>query len=210
MATVKMSGGKVVTKEGKVSCTCCAPDCCLYRWPDPDGTDGGPYYPETDLPDTVIFSGETLSHDAGDYQFTGSTYYIVAGTTQWEVRLVSDDSLVQEQDCLIENGVEDEFSDTYSVDVSVDIFPPGEDPVLVEFTMTITRQSLCRWTWTYSDGYGNYTVNVFHDDFLTSPNYPWKFEIFKPYDGVDSGEKNAPQSSPVGAYTGSQGGITVS
>lgn len=111
----------------------------MYPWPDPDGT---PLYYPVDLPATVTFDGDTLSHDSGLYQLTGTTYYIVAGTTQWEVRLVSDDSLVQAQDCLISGGVEDEFSECYLLEI---------DPVFGGETATVQRVSLCRWEGT-SDG----------------------------------------------------------
>ncbi|MFZ4536905.1 hypothetical protein [Propionivibrio sp.] len=47
MATVKMSGGKVVTKEGKVSCTCCA--CCMY----PAAALLAEEFSEDDLPSTI-------------------------------------------------------------------------------------------------------------------------------------------------------------
>ena len=142
MATVKLSGGKVVLKSGKVSCSCCDAACCLYPWPDPDGT---PLYPDTDLPDSVVVNGDTYTRSGYRFEFD-SDHYIDAtelGIPFWGLFINGDATA---NTCLIglyEEGVftatvEDEFANTYTVN--------GTD--------TITRDpatNLCLWsgsTWT--------------------------------------------------------------
>ena len=62
MPTIKItSGGKVILKDGKVSCQCCSPiDFCDYR------NNWGPGYDE--LPDTVTIS--TPAHSFGPPEYT--------------------------------------------------------------------------------------------------------------------------------------------
>lgn len=54
--SVKVQGGKVITKGNKVSCSCCG-GCCMY--PAQGFFDG--LYGETDLPDSIIFTQYDLS-----------------------------------------------------------------------------------------------------------------------------------------------------
>ena len=104
MATVKMSGGKVVTKAGKVSCTCCAAVCCMYS---AQGFfDGG--FLSTDLPDQVtIVNALSVINPPFDYLLfngtltqTGSGY---SGTISWEY-WVTDFGLDPPSPVLVESG----------------------------------------------------------------------------------------------------------
>jgi hypothetical protein len=56
MPTVKLQNGKVLLKDGKVSCTCCdgpePEECCMYP---ADGL--GDTYDEEDLPDVILING---------------------------------------------------------------------------------------------------------------------------------------------------------
>ena len=231
MPTIKTkSNGKVVLKNGKVSCGCCAQPtgCCLYPWPDPDGI---PKYPAVDLLLSVTFRGDTLSLDSGLYQFTGSVYYIVAGATQWEVYLISDDSLVQSQNCLIFNGVEDEFPNSLLMETEF-IIPPGYTTLIdlenyytgegwVPSGITLTRVSLCLWEevvsipfyWSQTMDYiANYDV-AFRISYEEIGGFPsgdmWKFYLTGSVlisdsfqtTNYDAFNETAVNNTPIGSYS---------
>lgn len=90
---VQLKGGKVLlVEDGKVataSACCC---CCLYPWPDPEGLEGGPYYPNTGLPDTLhlIFGDPEapieLTRTPGTYTYTSiEGHELTAGAEDWEL-----------------------------------------------------------------------------------------------------------------------------
>lgn len=109
MAAGDLILGLVSLSKPLFVCGCVPPDCCLY----PAVTLDDPEYIADDLPDTVTYKGDTLSHVSGEYKFSGSVYYIVGADDGWELRLISDDTLIMVAQCLIGNGIEDEFPDTY-------------------------------------------------------------------------------------------------
>ena len=70
MATVKTQGGKVITKGGKVSCSCCETGCCMY----PAQALGDGLYTVDDLPDSISVSLDgsnfyTFEKDSEDGNF---------------------------------------------------------------------------------------------------------------------------------------------
>ena len=169
MATVKMSGGKVVTKEGKVSCTCCA--CCMYpRAAFGEGLEGDGTFGVADMPEklNVNFpegSGEwTLDASQGIYCPSGSYVlgelgYGYAESGDWV--LWYPDPLGETytsrpiSPCLItgdgnltpgDDTVEDQFSATYTVN---NFFFTGYCPEYDDGSpydnIVLERSSLCGW-----------------------------------------------------------------
>jgi hypothetical protein len=166
MATVKTSGGKVILKDGKVSCECCSTVCCMYP---ASGLDADPGYTVDDLPETLIvnlvaagFDGEPTNAEFNKsvsspyyYSYTNDsdTWRIKNDGTVWSVGLLVDDAFYDFPvgECLItgdgnytpeDDAVEDQFDPDYSVDFyiawdSYDISATGK---------TVTRSSLCCWT----------------------------------------------------------------
>jgi hypothetical protein len=208
MATIKLTGGRVVIKGGKASCSCCY--CCLYPWPDPNGDFGGPFYPDTDLLASVVVSGLSIEAANGTYTLDGNTLkgptveieginyemqiaYDGRGSggipTEWVIYgydSVTDSytAALAAAGCLIGNyspspvAVEDLFSDTYEV-------TDGET------TNTVTRSAPGSCTWNGVDFTLRYNAATFK----------WVVS------GPTSGAKNAPQNQPDGSFTN---GITVS
>lgn len=172
---------------GGVLCGC-VNTCCMYPWPDPPGT---PLYPATDLLDFVDFSGETLAHDAGQYKFTGATYYIIAGTAKWEVRLVADDSLLQSQDFLVCNGVTDQFANTYIVHDETDTDPD----------FTITRIGSCEYSGVLAG-----SISVFFTYGGIGTSFPFKWQMG--FGGGSLAHDN-PQTGIVGHYGPTGSGYVV-
>ena len=203
MATIKLQpSGKVVLKDGKVSCSCCAPEvpCCMYIAQD---------YIYGDLPDQVVAGGVVLSkQDAGGYEFPiwytdgqndiqFSNYWLLSGPLT--------DYRTFESSCLI---------GTY-IFIPFDEFDPPRPPILVEDqfansyqitaqgeSVIVTRTNdICIWTG--ENQYGPAGIAYSGD----SP-YIWfaYISLPEPFFGRD-GEKQGFQSSPVGTY---YGGITVS
>lgn len=89
MATVKLQNGKVVLKNGKVSCSCCEgpQECCMY--PAQGLADG--LYSASDLPDQIVFywrkPGGPLIGTVIDK--SGSQYETNVGTTNLRLRIES-------------------------------------------------------------------------------------------------------------------------
>ena len=81
MATIKLSGGKVILKSGKVSCSCCA-GCCLYPFPGPSGT---PIYPLTDLATPIYTPGDPGGTTPGFLDTV--TPYDVSTTSGYDVTI---------------------------------------------------------------------------------------------------------------------------
>jgi hypothetical protein len=209
-----MSGGRVLMKNGKVSCSCCSPlTCCLYPWPDADGEAGGPFYPSSDLPDTIIavmgpdFSGEEVVCAKSGYVYTGTaygglapyTFEIKPGPFQgelylsgWEVGLVSNYCLIVELtgDPSGVVSIRDLFSSAYSVEGTWDINGVGDiEPIGVE----VQREdppNICSWSQP-KDG------NLFTLRY-NSNTFKWEFSVDRYPDEIL--EKEDPQNSPVGNY----------
>lgn len=86
---LRTSGG-LLARE----CCCTEPECCLYPWPDPDGT---PLYPASDLPDELVFyySSGTFTPNPvtlvrSGYQFFGD---VSEGEFSWQFVLTWNTSL---------------------------------------------------------------------------------------------------------------------
>ena len=130
MATVKMSGGKVVTKAGKVSCTCCV--CCMY---------GAAYAVASNLPEAITLIGVgSLAKSGTDYGNTTNGVILESGV--WAVYI---EGVRTTQDCLIDGSVEDQFASTYLIhNFSFTGYcneytdPTGD--------ILVTRESLCLWS----------------------------------------------------------------
>lgn len=198
--------------DGELVLGCADPDppedCCLYRAPDQFGIEGGPFYPQSDLPDTIVVDGpggmETIAKDGGDYSYTGSIYTVVSNGDSW--RTFHGIDPVDISLCLIgpQNGevitITDEFSNTYVLEFTI----AGNTHAI-----EITRQDRCSWAAAQEigDEVGFLTFSVFYDPTT------YKFTILFSDGGLsDSSEKADPQSSPVGTYAdvGPYSGITVS
>lgn len=134
--TIKTQGGKVITKGGRVSCSCCEePDCCPYP-----AAGLGVDYTADDLPDQI----DVLVAALGVLDRSGSGYSGAGGTIQesedlWTIRNQFGD-IVAVKECLIafddaQPTTADLFADTYTVGGG---FVNG-GPI------TVTRESLCRW-----------------------------------------------------------------
>jgi hypothetical protein len=151
--TIKTQGGKVITKDGKVSCECCGPPeppepepiCCMY----PADQLGILY---TGLPDTVFAEWENRVN--GTMTKSGNTF--VSGTvtiarnssgTAWEFRDSSDNARSTIGNCLIrgdggftpENDrVEDQFKDEYRLIAFNELDQKT-------FSVIVTRTEKCVW-----------------------------------------------------------------
>jgi hypothetical protein len=88
MATVKISGGKVVTKGGRVSCSCCVEEiqCCIF-----DATTAS----AGNLPESINFYGDTLSLSGTSYGDTTNGVALEGG-----VWAVYKDGSRRETDCI--------------------------------------------------------------------------------------------------------------
>jgi hypothetical protein len=158
MAKVKTTGGKVILKNGKVSCECCAPveTCCMYPrsgYPDSFSFEDLPEKLNVDFPEG---SGEwTLDVTAGIYTPSG-TYtlgdlgYGYAESGDWV--LWYPDPLEETypnrdiSPCLItgdgnfepgDDAVEDQFEPTYTIGWTF----------LDAQSVEVERNSLCGWSY---------------------------------------------------------------
>ena len=191
MATIKLSGGKVVLKSGKVSCSCCEELCCLYPFPEPSGT---PLYPDTDLPDAILWVGldgpgmpGTVTLTRAAYVFDGS---YIDSITAVEIKLrITPYIDVTGAQAAWNFEVDPDNGGGYVVTIFADclIFPTYSEDLFpntltVNGTDAITRDpalNLCLWTG------GSWTLRY------NSTTY--KFQL----NGV---EKDDPQNTPIGTY----------
>jgi hypothetical protein len=153
MATIKtqlVSGQRrIITKDGKVSCSCCEePECCMYP-----ADQLGAGYTIDDLPDKIKFVGGEFTKNNPPLVFTNDPnvliYYGVAGEgvgiaggeEVW--RQFVDFGGTGGARCLIGDiggsSFTDDFADTYTVTVG-------------STTGTVTRESLCVWRGLTTDG----------------------------------------------------------
>jgi hypothetical protein len=181
--TIKTQNGKVITKDGKVSCECC--ECCLY--PAQALADG--LYAVDDLPDSVLLSydfADELECTRSGNIYTGIlhpslTYTVYLGELEGNPTWLLGINGSPDDDfpCLInrpyprvegEGTVEDQFADTYTV----------SGPI----SGTVTRESICVWSGE------NLRVTNF--------GYQWR---------INGNSKSGDQNTPVGSYAG---GFSVS
>jgi hypothetical protein len=223
--TIKTQNGKVITKDGKVSCECCEEpptpiECCLYN-----GLafiDG--LYAVEDLPNSIIItingSKNTLSKTGDDFPnaiYSGeSDEFAIEVYSGWRVylNLGEEDEQFFDFNCLVDDSfspgegatasvteTEDQFADTYTASYGG-----------IQFVGPANRQSLCFWQsdecqspnrWSWAIQYGT----------LEEP-YKWAVFLEEPGDGecIPAGFfiKNDPQNSPAGTYSNGTQTLTVS
>jgi hypothetical protein len=195
---------------------CCPADCCLYPWPDPDGT---PLYPDTDLPDTVVvfFGGDSAVFTRSGYSYTGTLDYgtptnfildpSLPSPFDGNWWLIEEGQTVPQQEtnvsCLIAENVsaqyEDEFADTYTV----------QHDSIPTYNGTVTRESLCVWKssqWDAAEADCAVVVALgkpVYKIFYNSGSYQWEMELIEPDPPTcifSTVVKDPPQSSPAGTY----------
>jgi hypothetical protein len=223
MPTVKIQNGKVILKDGKVSCTCCE-GCCMYP---AEGL--GVTYDLDDLPDAITAFGSDLQKRTSG--FPGSEFanvivgYLKEGAPEygdyaivrnsevldnWQVWSFDNDEWDRGAgfggvgNCLIQGDgnltpgndiVEDQFADCYEVTWDDD----GTRSAIVQ------RASLCVWE---GIDFRDQPVVLFYSDTLTK----WGVEVvrgagndeFNP----DNRTKDSDQSAPD-AGDGEYGGFIV-
>jgi hypothetical protein len=209
MATIKLQpSGKVVIKDGKVACACCAVACCPY--PAQALVDG--LYSVDDLPDAI--TALCLTGETGQLVFnkSGSSYF-ASGDYPWKYEIWLDPAnnalwlfyrfedgewrpiqvegqgpclIFDQEDC----GVKDQFADSYLLTSSGAFFPE-----------TVTRIDLCNWTYEYPEpcvgAIARLQLVSFQGAYLK-----WSCIIDKSVCGgyLEFGFKDGPQNSPVGNY----------
>jgi len=226
MATIKLQGGKVLLKDGKVSCSCCEP-CCMYP---ADGL--GDTYEAADLPATLYGkwadrADGTFTKSGDEYTLGTVTIRVNAGGTAWEFHDSDDDATSTIGNCLIrgdgnytpeDDAVEDQFYPTYQVTL------PNWGPGGSDLVKTVTREGLCQWYLFESlgdDGDGNemYIYIILYYDVIDSPLYHWKLDGLWSYGltgdvmiSIGTKSDGSGQGSPVGAYSdflGSTGSVAA-
>jgi len=149
--TLKRNGEKLILKDGKVSCTCCEPDCCMYP-----ANGLGDTYNADDLPDTVYAKWQsridgTMAKSGSGYESDTVVIRRNSTNTAWEFYDSDDDATRTIGNCLIRGDggltpgndtVEDRFADCYEVNFGDNVLypPPGGPPY------AMTRISLCEWS----------------------------------------------------------------
>jgi hypothetical protein len=185
--TIKLNDGKVVLKDGRASCSCCAePACCMYA------ADGA--YDADDLPEAVTVLNVGTMNKSG-FGYAGGGYELRAPDGLWilsgpQSRAVGkclirgDGNLTQGDDL-----VEDQFADEYNVQIA------GADDFLLN--ATVTRNELCEWTYFDQNTFTGVSL-VFFDSIQK-----WGVEGISGEELVDwaaNGLKGNPQNNPVGTY----------
>jgi hypothetical protein len=187
--SVKLQSGRVITKEGRVSCECCD-ECCMY----PAEALANGLYAANDLPDEITIHycsvpgssiiSETATRSGNSFVGANSSVYLQNNI--WFVEAY-DNFIETDFNCLIGSlpnkvedivctetikgfGVEDRFADAYAV----------SGPI----SGTVTRESICVWR----------SPNLQ----LTNFGFQWK---------VNGNNKSGFQNTPEGSYAG---GFTVS
>jgi len=200
MATVKMNGGKVIMKNGKVSCSCCT-GCCMFAAQ--DLVNG--LFTAADLPAAVTLlgvgsislSGTAYGNTTNGVVFeSGSWAKYVAGVRTTQRCLITGDGNVTPGN----DAVEDQFAATYNFD-----WGTGSG--------TTTRFFLCMYV-----GPGFAAEVTYGLDPLGSGVMGWYAIIFGvgggpsgEIDGFLRGSDASPAGSPAGVYTGGLwGNITIS
>jgi hypothetical protein len=193
---------KVVEDERRVSCSCCATDCCMYA---ASAFNSGQITID-DLPDTILAGGveplnkndPPISDPLPDgtpflvyYGLSGEGVGILNSNSQWTNRQdfgtgISNECLVLDEQFA---WYTDNFEDTYTV--------------ATYETFQITRTGLC--TWFGLDSNGCETFLEYSTDFP----YKWVLSWSNAFDpGQElcaaarvAGPKEGFQNSPVGTYT---------
>jgi hypothetical protein len=199
--TIKTQGGKVLTKDGKVSCECCEePECCPY----PAVAFAQGLYTADDLPDEVTIAG-VLAYkqeggfpryvsDDGDFFISDPSEDNPPEDALWGVTIFGQSQF--DLSCLISSyegsaplGVEDTFADTYTVTIFSPIDNAG--------TYTVTRRSLCVWSSEVEESGEPSGVILFYADGPILPGIGFTWELnFSSIFQLKDGNAN----TPVGNY----------
>jgi hypothetical protein len=209
--TIKTQGGKVVTKDGKVSCECCEePGCCMY--PAQALADGD--YSASDLPDAVTVDGVSFNRSGTGYGDT-TNGVILEGNVWAKYR----NGVRSTRPCLIQGGVVDQFANTYAVSYGSISFANGG--ILQRTGLCSWSTGPCEWLGSFLTGWG---ATIFYGD----PNdfeiyrYKWRIVFDEPFPPLieedDDGNlvlieeagcsgagvfvKDGNQNTPVGSYDG--------
>jgi hypothetical protein len=203
--TIKTQNGKVITKDGKVSCECCEEppppgECCLY--PARAFVEG--LYTVGDLPDEIIVTNDSFNlfdklftkteggeslYEATQGDFLYSVKTKIFFTLTGEERIIwaltdgsGETGLSSAPDCLIVDEEEvnpsrDQFADTYTVTWNfIGIdVPPA--------SVVVTRESLCVWRGT--DPCGN-VIFLYYGDSVEiggGLDYTWNLRLNNYVDG---------------------------
>jgi hypothetical protein len=203
MATVKLSDGKVVTKDGKVSCECCdVRRCCVFE---------AQFATAGDLPAVINFYGGELTVSGTSYGDT--TNGVILEGNEWGIYR---DGARTSSACisLPANGattanVYAELATSYLLEFTWQ--PDGFDPFDLSFTMTLHGNPLsphtyeaadepCLWfsTSTTSD-----PPSQFFDEgvILYRSLGSWKIYSGVWPDGVIIAIKDSAQGDPAGSYS---------
>lgn len=183
MATVKLQNGNVILKDGKVSCSCCEPECCMYA----AQALAQSLYSSSDLPDAVTVDGTSFNRSGTSYGNT--TNGVIFEENVWAKYRNGARST---RSCLIQSGVEDQFADTYTV--TIPAFFENQSG-----TYTATRRNLCQWSVAGFEG----QLEYFPDSFS------WEININNEFGPINE-IKDDPQNSPIGSYGPSPRTCTVS
>jgi hypothetical protein len=166
--TIKTSGGKVVTKEGKVSCSCCDPEptCCILPategWEDYEEDSFAPHFSEWPEQLRVNWIGHFVGiidksatlfeYQTGNIRIRRNDDFSSFDSRAWILEDLTDPANIVTRTigrCLIrgdggitpgDNLVEDLWADQYITNAVGSLYPPYNT-----FTVTFTRVSLCEW-----------------------------------------------------------------
>jgi hypothetical protein len=209
--TIKTQGGKVITKGGKVSCTCCeAGECCMY--PAEAFARGG--YAADDLPDEVMIAGflaqkredgfPRYENEDGDFYINDPAEDDPPEDANWVVTIFGQQQF--DSKCLISAydgsaplGVEDQFADTYTVEFYGT--PPGGS---FKGSATATRVSLCVWEFTAIGGTcgEGQTGSLIYSNFIPNTGADfWRIQI----GSCDGGKEPIDNTTPLGTYGSADG-----
>jgi hypothetical protein len=210
MPTVKLQNGKVLLKDGKVSCTCCDPEpsCCMYP-----ASGLGDSYAEDDLPDAVELTydfaeGTIMTRDGAQYTEDEFGIYrinrVADGTDdcgesgpKWRLQIKDgDDNWVTDNctNCLIVPGfVEDQFADCYEISGGT--------------SGTVSRVSLCDWAGIDSEG-DPMTLRYLETPYSSMSGLHF-WELVATFQDeempLELNSYNTINNTPVGSYTDSDG-----
>ena len=184
--TIKTQNGKVLTKDGKVSCECCGVECCLY----PAQALGDGDYSVNDLPDAVTVDGTSFNRSGTGYGNT--TNGVILEGNVWAKY---SNGVRSTRPCLIQGGVLDQFADTYTATAT-----SGSASGL---SQTLTRQSISEWFGDDFPGQQETGINLFYmrcsiyNEFYPESEWDaWWMTV----GAEDPIKKTDPQNSPIGTY----------
>jgi hypothetical protein len=202
MATIKLkSNGKVITKNEKVSCECCAPaGCCMY----PAAELASGLFNENDLPDNITFNGRpplpqlSIARSGKNYLTTyngvsvGLTFDTILNPPGlWLTKDLTGGNtglscLFSEQTIGL---VDDQFLDTYYLSATNNVNSNQSFS-----NVAVNRQSLCFW----SGSSGDRTFGLIYSERV---QFNIKDVWFVRFSGIDGTSASGGRiNTPVGGY----------